>query len=353
MLDSTLVGDAHLDRPFTIGQVDPSKGYVHVFDDTTLHIVMETLETITDFTQYLTKKERFLTGNRGILAAGEEELLALYLGHLNPSGEHDFFVKGDFDVLHLDEGFWDRFSKSPERQAQIDHDKISYAWDELIEKFATHAMTGTQYFSSGAPLRDQEKAFRWMAREPRTRRRMLANGFLGVVKRSITSGSLWDARVVGSTRASEPYYVFLCLRRPGGASDQEYREKRLGLLSDYCRVVKREHPDATTIIGIATESGDEDRRSEDLVYLNATHWDDEAEQNAIQIQERLGILKRTRMTKGREYEYPVDHAGIPRDTKPQSRNSQCKCGSGKRYRNCHGRKFFPKKGKQKDTQPRT
>jgi len=46
MLDSTLIGDAHLNMPFTIGQINPDKGYVHVFDDTTLDIVMNTLDTI-------------------------------------------------------------------------------------------------------------------------------------------------------------------------------------------------------------------------------------------------------------------------------------------------------------------
>jgi hypothetical protein len=78
MLDNSLVGDAHQNAPFTIGQLDPAKGYVHVFDDATLGIVMSTLDTISDFTAYLTKKEEFLTGNKVVMAAGEEELLAIY-----------------------------------------------------------------------------------------------------------------------------------------------------------------------------------------------------------------------------------------------------------------------------------
>jgi len=40
---------------------------------------MSTLDTITDFTAYLTKKEQFLTGNKVIVAAGEEELLGRLL----------------------------------------------------------------------------------------------------------------------------------------------------------------------------------------------------------------------------------------------------------------------------------
>jgi hypothetical protein len=174
ILDNSLVGDAHLRIPFHIRQVDPAKGYVHVFDDTSLNIVMSTLDTITDFTAYLTKKERFLTGDRMVYAAGEEELLAAYLKKLNDAGEHDFVIKGDYNLLAYDEGMWDAFLSSPERQAQIEAGHISYAWDALIEKFAFHAMTGTQYFTTGQPLRDDETVFRFLAREPRTRRRMLA-----------------------------------------------------------------------------------------------------------------------------------------------------------------------------------
>ena len=69
MLASDVIRDAHSNMPFVVGQVDPAKGYVHVFDDTALEIVMRTLDTITDFTAYLTKKEQFLTGNITVAAA--------------------------------------------------------------------------------------------------------------------------------------------------------------------------------------------------------------------------------------------------------------------------------------------
>ncbi len=342
MIDSTVTGDAHTTRPFTVGNVAPVKGFVHIFDDTTLNIVMKTLDTITDFTAYLTSKERFLVSGTPVRAPGEEELLALYLGRLNAEGEHDFTIPGDFDWIRLDEGFWDRFMNSPERRAQIQSDRISYAWDELIEKFVFHAMAGTQHFNSGRPIRDQEIMYRWMAREPRTRRRMLAESLAEVLKRSVKSGNLWDARVMVATRPTDPYYVFLCLRHPPNVSDEEYREKRFGLLADYCHTAKIKWRDSTDIIGIATESGDGTRRSEDLFYLNAAGWDAKAEAEARDAQQRLGILKRTKLTRGREFEYPVDHTGRAREGTIPSRNSKCHCGSGKRFRHCHGRKFFPK-----------
>ena len=58
MLESHIVGDANVARPFVIGRIDPAKEYVHVFDDTSLDLVMEYLDTVSDFVSYLTKKEQ-------------------------------------------------------------------------------------------------------------------------------------------------------------------------------------------------------------------------------------------------------------------------------------------------------
>lgn len=346
MLDSSLIGDEHSHCPFTVGQIDPSKGYVHVFDDTTLNIILKTLDTISDFTSYLTKKERFLTGNKVINAAGEEELLAVYLTKLNSAREHDFIIEGNYDLVSFDEGFWEDFSRSGQRQAQIESDKVSYAWDSLIERFVLNAMSGTQYLTTGGPLSEQETMFRFLARERRTRRRMLANSLLEVLKRSVHSPSFWDARVIAPSRAGDPYYVFLFLKRREGDSDAEYRRIRGQLLSAYCRVVKLDHAEATDIVGIASEAGYVQRRSEDLLYLNASDWSAEADAEARRIQQKLGILRKTKLGMRREHEYPVDHTGRPRSTL-LSRNSPCSCGSGKRFKRCCGKKFFDQKYRRK------
>jgi len=342
MFKSTLEGDT---VPFTIGQICPNKEYVHVFDDTTLNIVMSTLDTITDFTAYINKKEKFLASGKRVWSAGEEDTLAFYLGNLNRNSEHDFVIKDNVDTVIIPEGLWKRFANSPERRAQVESDRISYAWDELIETFAFHAMTGTQYYTIDRPFREQEIMYRFMAREPRMRRRMLATFFREVLIRSAKSLSPWDARVISSLSADNLYYVFVFLKRIPTESDEDYRKKRIGLLSDYCHVMKLKWPNAKHIIGIATEDGLEERRSQDLIYMDMAKWDEELETYAVEIQERLGLLKQARMSKGREHEYPVDRLRVTREGLP-SRNSQCECGSGKRFRNCHGKAFYPKSRKE-------
>src|SRR5712692_1816620 len=178
MLAPAIIGRAHTDaaqggKPFTIGQLDPLKGYVHVFDDTSLDIVMSTLDTVADFGAYLTKKEAFILSGNLAFAAGEEELLAFYLKDLNQHGDHDFVWPANFQAVGLIEGLWDEFTQRPERRAQIAANQVSYAWDGLIEAFSGHVLAGTQHFTTHpgyGNLGNQEKIFRFLAREPRTRR---------------------------------------------------------------------------------------------------------------------------------------------------------------------------------------
>lgn len=203
-------------------------------------------------------------------------------------------------------------------------------------------MTGTQYYTSGPPLREQETALRFLAREPRTRRRILATSLHEVLERSIDSSENVHARVIQPTDPSFPHYVFLFLKPKAGITDKEYRNVRMNLLSNYCRVTKLKFPQATDIIGIASEAGLPERRSEDLMYLDVRRWSPRDEARAKEIQNKFGLLGKVMPGATREYEYPVDHRGKPRKRAP-SRNSPCPCGSRKRFKNCHGKEFFGKK----------
>jgi hypothetical protein len=56
-------------------------------------IVLTTLDTVSDFVAYLSKKEAALTGNIVVSAAGEEELLAEYVAHINMVITISFFQR--------------------------------------------------------------------------------------------------------------------------------------------------------------------------------------------------------------------------------------------------------------------
>ena len=347
MIVPSVVGDMHMltsedgGRPFTVGQIDPAKGFVHVFDDTTLGIVTRTLDTISDFVGYLEKKERLILSGRLAAAAGEDDLLAFYLKNIGPDGEHDFLVPAKFKSIAVDEGFWNVFQSRPERIAQIEANEISYAWDALIENFSYHIFAGTLHYTLDSSLAHQERIFRFMAREPRTRRRLLARFLLELIEK--TPQNVRATRVVLPSKPGDPYYLFLVLPEIIEESYEEYREIRRKLLGSYCAITRLEFPDAERVIGIATESGRGAGGSEDFVLFDGANWTDEdqvrwSETKATMIE--LGLLGERTLRNGIEKEFPAPtigkHSKDDQPMKGRNRNEPCPCGSGKKVKKCHG-----------------
>ena len=98
------------------------------------------------------------------------------------------------------------------------------------------------------------------------------------------------ARVVLPSYSADPHYVFLLLPKKKGISDEKYRELRRDYLQAYCIVTKLRCPEAHSIVGIATEAGLAELRSEDALYLDVSSWSDELNAQARNLQEQLGIL---------------------------------------------------------------
>lgn len=309
MIVPGIVGEAHCasfregGRPFAIGQLAPDKGYVHVLDDTSLDIVLRTLDTIMDFVNYLSRKEDLIRRGKLFTAAGEDDLLAFYLTHLNESGEHDFVMPPDYDGMVIDEGLWEDFVQSPERQAQLVANQISYSWDALIEAFSKHILENTQYYTTHPGIDTSERNIRFLAREPRTRRRLLARSLVEFIES--TPSSYRATRVMLPSEEGDPFYVFLLLPHLQSVPYAEYREVRMKLLEACCLATKLKFPDALDIVGIATETGVDGNRSEDAMYYDARGWGPEEQAEAQSLQEDLGLLTKTTMFQSTEKEYPV------------------------------------------------
>ena len=107
------------------------------------------------------------------------------------------------------------------------------------------------------------------------------------------------------SKEGDPFYVFLLLPHLEGVPYAEYREVRMRLLEAYCLVTKLLYPHAQDIVGIATETGLSEYRSEDAMYYDARGWGPEEQAEAQSLQEDLGLLTRTTMFKSTEKEYPV------------------------------------------------
>ncbi|MDO9580970.1 MAG: hypothetical protein Q7J06_10470, partial [Bacteroidales bacterium] len=284
-------GDEHYAFPFHVGHVNPTKGFVHVFEEFTLDAVLREMDTATDFITYLSKRERLLTQDRPIImATGEEQLLSIYLTKTDDQGEHDFVIpgEGEPDLVSFDESFWASMVRNPQYLAKKDADKISYAWDRLIEHFIHSAGV---FDESGNRIVDEpqelERGLRVMASEPRIRRRQLARALIDLMENSVTGHRA--TRLVYSNDFPDRAYVFLLLPPLEEVDYEEYRSFRKALLAAYCRVAKLVCTKAGIITGIAMEPPSARKSSEDMVVLDVHEWTNEMEQEARQLQRETGL----------------------------------------------------------------
>lgn len=241
------------------------------------------------------------------------------------------------DVIAIDDSWWDNFQRSRERRAQVEHDRVSYVWDRLIEQFAKHALAGTQYMTTEPALQSSEIVLRFMAAETRLRRRSLGDGLLDAIE--TTAPDQRRIRVIPSQRQDEPMYVLLLFPWFDEKPEDENRTVRRNFLEACIYVARMKYRDALDVVGIATESGvDHERRSEDALYFDARGWSDDDDELARSYQRDLGILVGEQMFSKHVVEYPIGEAterGLLQLPK-NPRNKPCPCGSGRKYKHCHG-----------------
>jgi hypothetical protein len=147
---------------------------VHIFDSHNLPIILGELDTFFDFCSYLDAKLNAIRSLDGLCYCGEEDLLAHYWTNFDEMKNQHFIgtKEKDINLVMIGEGEWKDFSELEiYRRKKID-DKISYLWDELIQRTCQNALDGT--LLGNANLLRGESAIHEMAREPRFSRRGLA-----------------------------------------------------------------------------------------------------------------------------------------------------------------------------------
>lgn len=269
-IDSTLVGDAHHEKPFHIGWPLGRDEVVHVLDDHTLPLLLKELDTVADLTDYLAKKEQLLKASGcDFLVPGEEELLTMYLTTLAKGRTHHFPPVDEGALVVLREGSWNEFCAGPLYQARAQANAISYLWDNLIEYQASHVLHGSteQLFVGNSPAPSGgERLLRVLASENRLMRRSLG-------------ATLREGRVLGSQRqrwvctiavpAAGRLYCFVFLPYfPDQQNHADYRDYRQYLLYLYCRGALLKFPEAKEVIGIAPDPYDSGIASVDFMMFD-------------------------------------------------------------------------------------
>lgn len=294
-VSSSLEGDAHLTAPFFIGLPEPSKQFVHVFDEGTIELLMSEFDTAIDFTDYLKARESLL-GHRGteVTACGEEELMAAYLRTMDESGtRHVFFNippgKPLPDTVVFDGSHYEALASDPGYKRKKLADKISYKWDTLIERFIEYGDPGLHERYVDQTALETEVGLRLLAAESRFRRRQLADSFVGALLRVEPEERL--GRLVYGGVADETVFVFIIVPKRATQSYAEYRQYRMSVLHAYVKTARLKAELATTFVGIAFDNPRKDYKggSEDLFVLSKNAWTEDELAELERKRQELGL----------------------------------------------------------------
>src|SRR5262249_10633434 len=156
--------------------------------------------------------------DRLMLVGGEEELLA---GYLNNGHTFDHF--NGFNAAVVEAGIWDHLQAKSEWKARKEADKISYGWDDIIERIHTGGST------------DYKPLAREMARLNRFKRRCLSKSFLDAHIRADNDSARPVFRRVMPDPDDNRTYCFLFM------DDHEPRNQRKASLHALCYVARGKH----------------------------------------------------------------------------------------------------------------
>ena len=337
VIDNFTPPNAHLSdncEPFRIGTINnDTSNFIHVFDDASYALVLEELNTIQDFIDYLEDRKQFLLTSKKIQATGECEILAIHLDaaiHGKKNGLTQLLTK-DYGSFLLDEGLWDEFTASTAYINWKKQTKISYFWDDLLKRTIEYIEKGQTFHTSHPTIDGQSKLLYQMAKANRYRRARLSEGILSFFCN--TPKDKRGTRIIMSQEDPNIAFVLLLLPKPNDVPYEEYRSIRGEMLSDYCAITKADHPELLHVFGIAHATIGMNDDSEEFAYLDATYWTNEDHEKALHLKQEYadhGLLAERTATriKRRMPEFAV---------KGKDRNKPCPCGSGIKYKKCCGR----------------
>ncbi len=279
-LIAVFIGDFQSSIPL----IDSIKKYlVHIFIMPFLEIVLNELDTITDFIEYLRCKEKFITSfnQRIITLSGEEDFLGLYL--LNDRNLDKF---NNAILLTVADDIWKGFSTSENYNRREKADKKSYFWDNLINR-AHEAETG-----------EYEIIARELARLNRFERRLASNSFIEAHLSLKNDPNKLFKRTIAIKGVS---YCFLF----AGEAEKDIEERK-NLLFHTCMIVRMLKPENKTVIGISTSAAYGPTFGYEFFYINIPELSQSDIDEIKQYQNKLGIYTKPEEHFKQEWEYPKD-----------------------------------------------
>ncbi len=294
--------------PFVVNQRIQDK--IHILDSCNLQLILNELDTVSDFTDYIIEKERVFQNMKFMTYSGEEDLLAQYLINFDDKTNKHYIIENDeIDGLIIPEGTWQTYIKSESYKAKIEANKISHLWDSLIQHVGEHALNGrltgnANIFSTKSPIHE-------MAKEPRTMRRTISNrlyhAFNKFPDNIPESGLMRQITFVGSIDQTKAYLILQVAIAETISNYEEYTNRRKMLLEIACGAAKNKFNALELIIGIAMDSPKHYKEcSEDFMLFECSEWDEDIKNKYLKLNTYFNFFaETTKINHETIFEYPV------------------------------------------------
>lgn len=298
--DSRVAGG---ELPFRVGPIVTNGLFVHIVQGTSLAILLEELDTVSDFVTYLRHRETAIKKTPADLTFDEPDFLALALESYganvwapielpSPQGEGTIIVQS---------GLWNAYKGSTARVHRKHSNELSYNIDRLIEHFHEEYVSGRYLQVEQPTYESHESALRLMASESRFGRRIIAAALNESMIDSQNDRNTFWASTVESRDVPGTRYVWL-IYPPFKSVPLEAAEFHiLEHLKQYAYVTRAMFV-ADTIIGIALPQPHLSIPSVFLIVFDGTRWDEAAQAEADELQKATGIFNDLR---------PFHHLHIP------------------------------------------
>jgi hypothetical protein len=166
--------------------------------------------------------------------------------------------------------------------------RASYSVDRLIEHFHAEYIHGRIFQETHFPFEAHELALRYMARESRFGRRIIATELFEIINEAKRT-TFW-ASTIESLDVPGVRYVWLAYPEPPGETDLETVSRAvMNYLKDHIYVARALFP-ADVIIGIAFPNHTATPTSYFLAIFDGTKWTEQAQKGAEALRAERGIF---------------------------------------------------------------
>lgn len=326
MFDNTIDGNQHWSKddciPFCIGQIFEGD-FVHVFNESTIELVLQEFDTAKDFILYLKQREKLLRLDRSIKIGSESDIIQLYYENFQKDVDDRSILPDEVsnvDNIIIDKGGIKNLFLSPSFIAKKKEDAVSYFWDDLIESFSFHILNNSAEHKSWLHPCEIEPSVRYMATTGRFERRVLSASFIEFYNKALP-GQRGTRLCFDPENRTHAYLFLLVPFNESFCSHDNYREIRRSMLHDYCLINKLLDQKIEYIVGIACKTRDIGveidisffSEGQDFIFIDLKDWSESDIYEAQKIYDDYldyGLLAKRELIMENISEFPENKIGF-------------------------------------------